>query len=54
MGTCRFKNWFYGLTSFLTEFQKIINILLTEFLQANAFIDKILVVSKGAKIEHIA
>ena len=35
------------------EFQKIIDSLLKEFPQANAFIDDILVASKGTKIEHI-
>ena len=36
------------------EFQKVIDNLLKEFPQANAFIDGILIASKGTKIEHIA
>ena len=36
------------------EFQKVINILLKEFPQANAFIVDNLIPSKGTKIEHIA
>ena len=36
------------------ELQKVIDNLLKEFPQANAFIDDILIASKGAKIEHIA
>ena len=50
----RFKNGFYGLTSMPTEFQKFIDKLLKQFPQANAFIDDILIASKGTKIEHIA
>ena len=53
-GTYRFKNGFYGLTSMPAEFQKVIDNLLKEFPQANAFIDDILISSKGTKIEHIA
>ena len=53
-GRHRFKNSFYGLTSMLTEFQKVIDNLLKEFPQANAFIDDILIASKGTKVEHIA
>ena len=53
-GTCRFKNGFFGLTSKPAEFQKFIDNLLKEFPQANAFIDDILIASKGTKIEHIA
>ena len=36
------------------EFQKVIDNLLKEFPQANAFIDDILIASKGTKTEHIA
>ena len=36
------------------EFQKVIDNLLGEFPQANAFIDDILIASKGTKVEHIA
>ena len=53
-GTYCFKNGFYGLTSMPAEFQKVIDNLIKEFPQANAFIDDILIASKGTKIEHIA
>ena len=53
-GTYRFKNGFYGLRSMPAEFQKVIDNLLKEFPQANAFIEDILIASKGTKIEHIA
>ena len=36
------------------EFQRVIDNLLKEFPQANAFIDDILIASKGTKTEHIA
>ena len=36
------------------EFQKFIDNLIKEFPQANAFIDDILIVSIGTKIEHFA
>ena len=49
-----FKNGFYGLTSMPAEFQKEIDNLLKDFPQANAFIDDILIASKGTKVEHIA
>ena len=51
MGTYRFKN---GFTSMPAEFRKVIDNLLKEFPQANAFIDDILIASKGTKTEHIA
>ena len=35
-------------------FQKVIDNLLNEFPQANAFIDDILIASKGTKVERIA
>ena len=53
-GTYRFKNGFYGLTSMPAEFQKVIDNLLKQFPQANAFIDDILIESKGTRIEHNA
>ena len=53
-GIYSFKNGFYGLTSMPAEFQKVIDNLLKEFPQANAFIDDILIASKGTNIEHIA
>ena len=42
-GTYRFKTGFYGLTTILAEYP-----------QAHAFIDDILVVTKGTAIDHIA
>ena len=36
------------------EFQKVIDNLIKEFPQANAFTDDILIASKRTKIEHIA
>ena len=53
-GTYSFKNGFYGITSMPAEFQKVIDNLLKEFLQANAFSEDILIASKGTKEEHIA
>ena len=53
-GTSRFRNGFYGLTSMPAEFQKVIDNLLKEFTQANAFIDDILIASKGTRVERIA
>ena len=53
-GIYRFKNGFYGLTSMPAEFQKVIDNLLKEIPQANAFIDDILIASKGTRVEHIA
>ena len=53
-GTYRFKNGFYGLTIMPAEFQKVIDNLLKEFPQANAFIDDILIASKVTKVEHNA
>ena len=53
-GTYRFKNGFYGLTSMPAEFLKVIDNLLKEFPQSNAFMDDILIASKGTKVEHIA
>ena len=53
MGTYRFKNRFLGLMSMHAEFQKVIDNLLEEFPQANAFMNDILVAPKGTKIKHI-
>ena len=36
------------------EFQEVTDSLIKEFLQANAFIDDILIAAKGTKVEHIA
>ena len=53
-GTYRFRTGFYGLTTVPAEFQRVMDTILSEFPQAHAFIDDILVVTKGTEIEHIA
>ena len=53
-GTYRFKTEFYGLTTMPAEFQRVMDSILSEYPQAHAFIDDILVVTKGSEIEHIA
>ena len=52
-GTYRFRTGFYGLTTMPAEFQRVLDASLSEFPQPHAFIDDILVVPKGTKIEHI-
>ena len=52
-GTYRFSTGFYGLTTMPAKFQRVMNTILSETLQAHAFIDDILVVTKGTEIEHI-
>ena len=49
-----FKTGFYGLTTMPAEFQRVMDAILSEFPCAHAFIDDILVLSKGTKIEQIA
>ena len=53
-GTHRFGTAFYGLTTMPAELQRVIFAILSEFPQAHAFIDEILVVTKGTEIEHIS
>ena len=53
-GTYRFKTGFYNLTTMPAEFQRVMDAILSEFPCAHAFIDDILVISKGTNIEHIA
>ena len=53
-GTCRFQTGFYGLTPMPAEFQRVMDTIFSEFPQAHAFIDDILVVTKGTEIEHIS
>ena len=53
-GTYRFKTGFYGLTTMPTEFQRVMDAILSEFPCAHAFIYDIFLLSKGTKIEHIA
>ena len=52
-GTYRFRTGFYGLKTMPPEFQRVMDTILSEFPQAYAVIDDILVVIKGTKIEHI-
>ena len=54
-GTYRFRTgFFYGLTSMPAEFQRVMDSILNEFPQANAFIDDILVTTKGTEVQHIS
>ena len=53
-GTYRFRTGFYCLTTMPVEFQRVMDTILSEFPQAHAFIDDILVVTKGIEIEHIS
>ena len=53
-GTYRFRTGFYGLTTMPAEFQRVMDTILSELTQEHAFIDDILVVTKGTEIEHIA
>ena len=53
-GTYSFRTGLYGLTTMPAEFQRVMDTFLSEFPQAHAFIDDILVVTKGTEIEHIA
>ena len=53
-GTYRFQTGFYGLTTMPAEFQRVMDTILSEFPQAHAFIDDILVVTKGTEMEHIS
>ena len=53
-GTYRFQTGFYGLTTMPAEFQRVMDTIISEFPQAHAFNDYILVVTKGTEIEHIS
>ena len=53
-GTYWFKTGFYGLTTMPAELQRAMDCILAKNPQAHAFIDDILVVSKGTAIDHIA
>ena len=52
-GTYRLKTGSYGLTTIPAEFQRVMDSILAEYPQAHAFIDDILVVTKGLEKEHI-
>ena len=53
-GTYRFKTGFCGLTTMPAEFHRAMDCILAEYPQAHAFIDDILVVTKGTAFDHIA
>ena len=48
-GTYQFRTGFYGLKFMPAEFQRVMDSILNEFPQANAFIDDILVTTKGTQ-----
>ena len=52
-GVYRFVTGFYGLTIMPTEFQRIIDLTLAGITNTFAFIDDILVVTRGSKQEHL-
>ena len=52
-GTYRIVTGFYGLSVTPTEFQKVMDILLTKFREVFVLIDDILIVTKGTKDEHL-
>ena len=53
-GTYRFRTGLYGLTTMPAEFQRVMDTILSNFPQAHAFIDDILVVTKGTEVDHIS
>ena len=53
-GLYRFKTGLYGVTTMPAELQRAMDCILAEYPQAHAFIDDILVVTKGTAIDHIA
>ena len=53
-GTYRFKKGLYGLTTIPAKLPRVMDAIILEFPCAHAFIDVILVISKGSEIEHIA
>ena len=52
-GLYRFKTGYYGLTTMSAVFQRAMDCIFSEFLQAHAFIDNFLVVTKVTEIDHI-
>ena len=52
-GTYAFKTGFYRLTMMLREFQQIMDKILHEKTKTFAFIDDILIVTKGSKADHL-
>ena len=52
-GTDWFKIGFYGLTTMPAEFQRVMNSIITDFLNGHAFINDIIVL-KSTEIEDIA
>ena len=53
-GTYRFVTGCYCLTVMLTEFQKVMDILLARFRGVFVFIDHILIVTMGTKNDHMS
>ena len=53
-GTYQFKTESCGLKTMQAEFQRVRDAILSKFPCPHAFIDGILIISKGSKIEHIA
>ena len=53
-GTYWFKTGIYGPTTMPAELQRAMDCILSEFSQAQAFIDDVLLVTKGTEIDHIA
>ena len=53
-GMYRFRTGFYGLTTMPAELQRVMDTILSEFPEAHAFIDDILVVTKGTETERIS
>ena len=52
-GIYRYKTAFYGLTIMPTEFQRIMDMILQKIRNVFAFIDDIMLVTKGSKEEHM-
>ena len=52
-GTYGFVKEFSGLSVMPTEFQELLDILLAKFTEVFVFIDDILIVTMGIKIEHL-
>ena len=51
-GTYRFKSGFYGLTDLPSFFQKMMDTTLDGLKSTNAFLDDIIIISKGTLEEH--
>ena len=51
-GTYRFKNGFYGLIDMPATFQKVMNFTLVNINSAHAFLDDIIIITKGSLSDH--